>query len=103
MPDVRYDLMADPNEPHWLTTNLCGVTSTASEIGLGQDALLVSPGNPGDWSDLSAGGSVLYLRMAARPGIAGSDGVMPPIGTALPDQSVGLSLVGEWIRELTCP
>ena len=33
-------------------------------------APLVAPGNPGDWSDLGAGGSVMYLRMAARPALA---------------------------------
>ena len=103
MPDVRYDLMADPEEPHFLTTSLCGAVSTAADIGLGPDALLVSPGNPGHWSDLDAGGSVMYLRMAARPDLAGTTGVMPPIGTALPDTEGGLPIVAEWIANLTCP
>ena len=62
----------------------------------------MSPGNPGDWTDLDAGGSVLYLRMAARSHIAGSMGTMPPMGTKLQDD-IGLSLVSDWITQLECP
>jgi hypothetical protein len=103
MPDVRYDLMADPLDASGLASRLCGLTSTAGDIGLGPDAPLVEPGNPGDWSDLSAGGSVLYLRLAARDDILGSTGAMPPLGTAVADRDGALSLVSAWIRELRCP
>ena len=103
MPDVRYDLMAEPTDPHFLAASLCNAVSTADDIGLGEDALRVSPGNPGQWGDLEAGGSVMYLRMAARAHIDGSTGTMPPIGTDLPDTDGGLALVSDWITQLTCP
>lgn len=103
MPDVRFDLWADPDAPHWLEQKLCGVDSTSDDIGLGRGAPLILPGNPGDWSDLEAGGSVVYLRMSARPSNADSDGTMPPIGTAVTDADGGLALVAEWIRQLQCP
>ena len=102
MPDVRFDLFAEDAQTHPLSERLCGVESTADDIGLGEGAPIISPGNPGDWADLEAGGSVLYLRMAARPSAEDTTGVMPPLGTAIADREGGLALVQEWISGLTC-
>jgi hypothetical protein len=104
MPDLRYDLLHDtlPGEAHPLVASLCDVNSGSGDIGLGVNAPLVVPGVPGDWADLGAGGSVLYLRMAARPNVPGSTGAMPQLGTAEVDDMHGLPLVSEWITNLIC-
>ncbi len=99
MPDVRYRLAGGNN----LAALLCGRAATAEQLGLGAGALLVQPGTPGSWSDLGAGGSVMYLRMAARDGVAGASGAMPPIGSRLADDTDGLPIVGGWIETLVCP
>ncbi len=103
MPDLRYDAEADRSGIHPLEAALCNVEATAEDLGLGAGALLVTPGLPGDWSDLSAGGSVLYLRMAARPNVPSSSGAMPPVGSQIVDRDGGLALVRDWIRGLRCP
>jgi hypothetical protein len=103
MPDLRYDADADRSGTHPLDAALCNVEATAEDLGLGEGALLVSPSAPGDWADLGAGGSVLYLRMASRPNVADSLGDMPPIGTQIADENGGLALVREWIVGLGCP
>lgn len=99
MPDVRYRL----GQSNSLATLLCDRAATAEHLGLGDGALLVEPATPGTWSDLASGGSVLYLRMAARDGVAGSSGAMPPIGSRVADTNGGLSVVGDWIETLVCP
>lgn len=101
MPDVRFDFTASTMPTHPLAQNLCGVTAGSEDLGL-SNPLLVQPGVAGDWSNLSAGGSVLYLRMAARPNVPGSSGAMPLIGTADVDPE-GLGLLQEWIENLACP
>jgi uncharacterized repeat protein (TIGR03806 family) len=103
MPDLRYDAGADRSGAHPLEAALCNVEANAGDLGLGEEALLVNPGVPGDWASLSDGGSVLHLRMAARPDVPGSSGQMPPIGSRLADEQGGLALVREWIEELSCP
>jgi hypothetical protein len=104
MPDLRFDPSADTETGiHPLAERLCGVASSADDIGIGADAPLVSPGSPGDWSDVGSGGSVLYLRMAAREGIEGTSGSMPPIGTTRIDEDHGLPLVSGFIESLACP
>jgi hypothetical protein len=104
MPDLRFDLdETTSREPHPLAERLCGVASTAGDIGIGDGALLVSPGLPGSFGDPLAGGSVLYLRMAARDGVAGSAGAMPPIGSTRVDEQHGLPLLEEFIENLSCP
>ncbi len=103
MPDIRYDLLADTSGQHPLAALLCDVPARADTLGLGPNALLISPGQPGDWSDLAAGGSALYLRMAARPNVPMSVGGMPTLGTARIDDEAGLPLMAEWINALNCP
>lgn len=103
MPSVSYDLFADRSGDHPLEAALCGVVAGSGDLGLGTGAQLVEPGLPGDWSNLGAGGSVLYLRMAARPGVSGSTGAMPLIGSEQVDDVHGLPLTAEWIQGLNCP
>ncbi len=104
MPDMRFDLTADTSSGvHPLAERLCDLEPGAGDLDLGGGAQLVAPGNPGDWGDLGAGGSILYLRMAARPALEGTDGAMPQIGSALLDEDVGMPLVHQWITELVCP
>lgn len=104
MPDLRFDLEADTTVgTHPLVERLCGLSPGAGDLGLGKSAQLVQAGVPGDWSDLAAGGSLLYLRMAARSDIPGTDGTMPQIGSARTDDDVGLPLVHQWITEMVCP
>jgi hypothetical protein len=104
MPDLRYDLLHDtqPGETHPLVASLCNVDSGSGDIGLGPNAPLVVPGTPGDWTDTGAGGSVLYLRMAARPNVPGSTGTMPQLGSAEVDEVHGLPLMSAWITDLVC-
>ena len=82
--------------------SLCNVDSGSGDIGLGPNAPLVVPGTPGDWTDTGAGGSVLYLRMAARPNVPGSTGTMPQLGSAEVDDVHGLPLMSAWITDLVC-
>ena len=102
MPDLRYEAAADRSGIHPLEAALCNVEATSEDLGLGQGALLVNPGVTGDWASLGDGGSVLYLRMAARPSVPGSFGGMPQIGSNLVDEEGGLALVREWIDGLSC-
>ena len=102
MPDLRYEAAADRSGVHPLEAALCNVEATSEDLGLGQGALLVNPGVTGDWASLGDGGSVLYLRMAARPSVPGSFGEMPQIGSNLVDEEGGLALVREWIDGLSC-
>jgi uncharacterized repeat protein (TIGR03806 family) len=99
MPDLRYNVFGAVE----LRNLLCGRAATADHLGLGNGALLVTPGNAGSWSALGAGGSVLALRMAARELVVGSRGAMPPIGSVVADAGTGLSLVSSWIETLVCP
>ncbi len=105
VPDLRFDLFADRNDGHPLDARLCGQVAGAGDLGIGEGALLVEPGVPGNWVELEEGGSVLYLRMSARPGEEGTLGTsaMPQIGSALVDEEVGLPLVRAWIEQLACP
>ncbi len=103
MPDLRFDYEADTSVgTHPLSTLLCGIEPGAGDLGLGGGAELVEAGNPGDWGDLGAGGSILYLRMAARPNLPDTDGAMPQIGSAELDSDIGLPLVHEWITNMVC-
>lgn len=97
LPDLRF-----PFDGTDLADRLCGVTASADDLGLGDGALLVTPGNPGRWDDLGAGGSVMYLRMAARADLDGTRGAMPALGTDFVDPD-GLGLVADWIDQLACP
>ena len=103
MPDLRYDLFANRSDAHPLQTVFCDVPAGAGDLGLGPGALLVTPGNPGNWAELEEGGSILFLRMAARPAVDGTSGAMPQIGSAVVDDEWGLPLVQEWIENLSCP
>jgi uncharacterized repeat protein (TIGR03806 family) len=97
MPDMRYQ-----SGGQTLAQRLCGLTPGAGDLGTGS-ALLVNPGNPGDWANPTAGGSILYFRMSARANVAGSTGAMPFIGTAFVDTVNGLPLVSAFIQALVCP
>lgn len=105
VPDLRYDLFAARSDGGPLAERLCGQVAGAGDLGLGEGALLVEPGAPGNWVELDEAGSVLYLRMSARPGVEGAQGAaaMPPIGSALVDEDEGLPLVRAWIEQLACP
>ncbi len=101
MPDIRVPFDS-VNDASVLAERLCGVPAGVEDIGLGFGAPLVTPGLPGDWNQLDQGGSVLYLRMAARAGIQDTLGAMPALGTDFVDPQ-GLGLVSEWIENLQCP
>lgn len=103
VPDLRYETAADRDGAHPLEAALCEVEASSENLGLGEGALLVNPGRPGNWASLGDGGSVLYLRMAARPNVPRSMGEMPPIGSSIVDEDGGLALVRAWIEGLSCP
>ena len=101
-PDLRYDLFAETSSAHPLEARLCNIEAGAGDLRLGPGAQIVVPGLPGDWENLSAGGSVLYLRMSARADVPGSTGTMPLIGSKALDDVNGLPLVSEWLGALSC-
>ena len=67
--------------------NVCDVSPQLSNLGI-EDAKLVAPGDPAR--------SMILNRMNRRGNEA-----MPPIGSAVID-SEGVSLISQWINELSC-
>src|SRR5690606_3956898 len=80
--DLRYDTpLAE--------TNACGTQPQSGDLGLGDDARLIAPGDPAN--------SVLLERMNRRDAHA-----MPPLGSNRIDTD-GVALITQWIESLeTC-
>ena len=74
-------------------TNTCNVLPGLGDIGIGDDARLIYPGN--------ANNSVVVARMKERKNTGGlhSSEQMPPLATELVDDD-GVALISEWINSL---
>jgi uncharacterized repeat protein (TIGR03806 family) len=77
--DLRYTTMLS-------STNACGATPQAGDLGLGAGARIIAPGN--------AANSVLAARMNTRD----ANG-MPPLASGIVD-SAGVALIRQWIDTL---
>ena len=78
--DLRYATLLS-------STNACGVSPTAGDLGIGAGARIIAPG--------SAASSVLVARMNRRDANA-----MPPLASGIVD-TAGVALVQQWINSLT--